>query len=74
MFSSLGVHCTGRPCSSVDTRPEMRRVNLENWVSGCPECGGLWRVRGLTGQARIAMHARNREFVVWESETDVSTV
>ena len=39
---------------------------------------GMWRdvfgeIRGLTGRARIAMHARNREWLVWESETDVST-
>ena len=66
----------------MDTRPEMRRVNLgAEWVSiGYVEAHrvgvlmGMVRVGVRTDRARRAMHARNLGSEAWESVIDVSTV
>ena len=68
----------------MDTRPEMRRVNLgAEWISiGYVEehrvtgeilgLGLVLMLRALTGRAHIATHARNRGSEVWVSRYDVS--
>lgn len=54
-FSSAGVHCTRWPCSSVETRPEMRRVKLGELISY------LWGKMGAVGYVEGNSGARGTE-------------